>query len=1583
MRDLLQKEIKGYKLIQLIGSGGFGAVYRAHQISVDREVAVKVILPEHANNPKFIRNFDAEAHLIARLEHPYVVPLFDYWREPNGAYIVMRYYAGGNLSHRLLNEGLIPVEDAARILDQIASALDAAHRSNIVHRDIKPANIMLDKENNAYLGDFGLAKNLLEEVDENRFVGSPAYVSPEVIQKHDPDARADVYSLGFVLYEMLTGRYPYIDATPTSQIHSVLDFHLYTPIPEIPNQPEAVNMVLQRATAKDPQDRYQTAGALAQAFRSALQQHVESHLIPAEISNPYKGLRAFEEADASTFFGREELVRRLLARMEEDVEGYNFLALVGPSGSGKSSAVYAGLLPALRNGYISGSDAWFIVDMKPGAEPIKQLAAALRSVAVKPVDDLEERLRQAPEALRAGLADIMLFPDDTLLLMIDHFEELFTQTSDAQERKQFLELLREGLKSDNLRVIILLRADFYDRPMLYEGFGSLIQARTEVVLPLNSMELNNVIVNPAKLVGLDVQPELTAAMVADVREEIAALPLLQYALTEMFERNDKSALTLEAYQAIGGVAGALVHRADEIYATLSPTEQQAARQIFMRLVTLGEGTEDTRRRAKRSELLSVVGNNNRMLQSVLDTFGNYRLLTFDNDEETREPTVEVAHEALIREWQQLRQWLDGSRNDIRQQRALYHAVQEWQNANHDTSYLLRGSHLTEFVEWSKTTRVNLNDLEQRYLLASNNETLRERELEEKRQQHEVALELQSRLRLRYLVIVLACAAIVGFMLTGFVFRQMTVARDAEQRAREAADDVSTQAAIADANAEEAAIQAAEARSLALAASAQEAALRDESDTALALAMEAIDVTDTPLLEPPQLAIDALLDVSHAPGLIYERQVFRRPLEHITLAPDGKLALLSVGRNQTSYWEFGQPPDNPSPPPGQPPLPPQAEDFALVLWDVDKRESVMTLVGHQTEATDLIFLPPNGEELYRPVSAASDGTVIFWDEEDGQPHRQLNYFHPGYITLSATANGRLLLVASAANVAQERAGEMVLVDTETGIILQRIREQHPRLAMARITPDGRYIVSLYLDGTHLVWDLETETQVATFTIPESNIRYASLDMLISPDSKTVATNTGNADVILWQLESGNPIGVARAMTTLSHRIDFSPDGDYLFMMAHDAFISLWNMVDSYLEDSLSIGSDTTISLAVSPDNETALFGTTDGVLRVYAVAAQPLGLLLTYNGEGNSQGGTLFTNDEGTFLISVHNDNYLRNTYRVVMWDVTTGERVARVTRISRQESNNFELSVSPDGRYILGISNTGFQLWALESGLLQNCVFCQIREPDMQRMEAVFIPTSGQNGVPLQAIVEEDNILYRWNIDERNSQILLDRVGGEITHLDVSSDGQTALVAVAPPNHNRPPQPDQVPLIYMLLWLDIETGAVIHQVELDSEPMQAVFMPNSLDAAVAIRTVAINEDDEQGANNDTITNSQITIAVIDHLTGMIDPRFIGHTGEIHSIRFSSDGQRMVTGSVDRNAIIWDVATGAILNTILEDTIVQDAMFTPDGSAVVTIVQDETPALWRSEPFTLDEGIHWAMANRAVREITESECRLYQLEDFCN
>ena len=400
MPDLSGKSIKGYQLQARLGEGAYGAVYKATQPQIKREVAIKIILPEYANRPDFIRRFEAEAQLVAQLEHMNIVPLYDYWREPGGAYLVMRLMKGGSLEESLRESGPWEPADAARLVDQIASALEAAHKQGVVHRDLKPANILLDEENNAYLSDFGIAKEIGADASATQtggILGTPAYITPEQVQSQPVTAQTDIYALGVVLYELLVGGHPFPD-TPTGEL---VVKHLNEPLPYVReskfNLPAALDGVIQRATAKDPESRYPDALSLAADLRSALEMEVEAPEVPeAELTNPYKGLRAFQEADADDFFGRDALIGQLLARLVEPGEGDRFLAVVGPSGSGKSSVVKAGLVPALRKGALPGSDQWFITEMMPGAHPLEELERALMGIAVNPDLNLSEELSKNP-----------------------------------------------------------------------------------------------------------------------------------------------------------------------------------------------------------------------------------------------------------------------------------------------------------------------------------------------------------------------------------------------------------------------------------------------------------------------------------------------------------------------------------------------------------------------------------------------------------------------------------------------------------------------------------------------------------------------------------------------------------------------------------------------------------------------------------------------------------------------------------------------------------------------------------------------------------------------------------------------------------------------------------------------------------------------------------------------------------------------------------------------------------------------------------------------------------------------------------
>ena len=289
-----------------------------------------------------------------------------------------------------------------------------------------------------------------------------------------------------------------------------------------------------------------------------------------EARNPYKGLRPFTEVDAHDFHGRDALARRLLGRLREPAPAGRFLAIVGPSGAGKSSLVRAGLLPAIRDGALLPAQLTFVTELYPGSHPIDELEAALTRVAVRGDLRVSGSFGRHDRALLESVQRA-LPPAAELVLVVDQLEEVFTLTTDAAERDGFLEMLRVAVadRASRVRVIVTLRADFYDRPLLRPHFGELLAGRTEAVAPLAADELEAAIRQPAESVGARLELGLVSALIGDVAHQPGALPLLEYALTELFEGKTEDTLTLEGYHALGGLAGTLSTRADQLLAESS------------------------------------------------------------------------------------------------------------------------------------------------------------------------------------------------------------------------------------------------------------------------------------------------------------------------------------------------------------------------------------------------------------------------------------------------------------------------------------------------------------------------------------------------------------------------------------------------------------------------------------------------------------------------------------------------------------------------------------------------------------------------------------------------------------------------------------------------------------------------------------------------------------------------------------------------------------------------------------------------------------------------------------------------------
>jgi signal transduction histidine kinase len=460
--------------------------------------------------------------------------------------------------------------------------------------------------------------------------------------------------------------------------------------------------------------------------------------------NPYRGLLAFREQDAPVFFGREAFTHEL----ERAVRDQPLVAVVGPSGSGKSSVVFAGLLPRLRP-----EDGWLTASLRPSDRPFHGLAAALLPLLGSDRGETEwlVETRKLGEALGRGevaLSDVMdgvltqHSGTGRLLLVADQFEELYTLCRDPDERQRFLDRLLAPLRVEappfppRLTLVLTLRADFVGHVLSYRPLADALQHADLKLGPMTRRELRDAVERPAHRLGVRIEEGLTERVLNAIGHGPGNLPLLEFALYRLWDRQRDSRLTHAAYEEIGGVERALASYAEEVYARLGPTEQGRAQQVFIQLVSPGQGTEDTRRLARRAE----VREENWGLVSRLATA---RLVVTGRDQATDEETVEVAHEALIREWGRLRGWLEADRAFRTWQERLRAAIRQWEALGRDAGALLRGVLLAEAEGWLGRRPDGLAPAEQLFIGAS-----RERQDQEEQRWQKLYEELREEGRAR-------------------------------------------------------------------------------------------------------------------------------------------------------------------------------------------------------------------------------------------------------------------------------------------------------------------------------------------------------------------------------------------------------------------------------------------------------------------------------------------------------------------------------------------------------------------------------------------------------------------------------------------------------------------------------------------------------------------------------------------------------------------------------------------------------------------------------------------------------------------
>ena len=1031
---------------------------------------------------------------------------------------------------------------------------------------------------------------------------------------------------------------------------------------------------------------------------------------------PFPGLSSFREKKYHKFFfGRGQLVAELQRALSKD----NFLAVLGPSGSGKSSVVLAGLIPQLQKQQPSVHMAY----LTPSSEPVGELQASLKKVPNQ---------------------------NQPVVLVVDQFEELFTLCRDERQRRQFIEQLLQLAQS--MKVVITMRADFLGECTFYEQLSQRMEQNPKFIGPMDAAQLGKAMKMQADKAYLEFEEELNNAILAKVEQEPGAMPLLQYALRSLWNRRWGRWLCYEEYEAIGGVQKAISQTADAVYESLSAVEQEQVKNIFIRLTRLdeqtigGEQRRDTRRRVGLEELVPS-GDDPTVTKRLVERLAGEgaRLVVTSQDEVTGKEEVEVAHEALIRYWSRLQKWLEENRSNLQLREKITQAALAWEGHEREESYLVhRGGRLEDAEVLLKQPQF-LNQKEKNYVTAC--VALRERQEKEKEEQRQRELEAAKKLA-----------------------EEAKARQEAEKQARQEAQKrekqqkqdnkklrrraiflavalagVAVAAVIAWNKQKEAELNLAESRG-------RYSLSRFNEGKELDAFVEAIQAGKTlkQHKETNPVVINALL-------AIYQRSECNRLEGHddqvnsVSFSPNGKFLVSGSLDGTIKFWdvETGEILTNLKHDDEVESLSLSADGKILAtgswtgiikLWNVETGKETHKLKGHNSWVNNVSF-SRDGKIL---ASSSWDRTIKLWNVETGKETHTLQGHDARVNSVSFSPDDKDDKILASGSW----DGTIKLWNVKTGKEMLTLLDYSYPIYSVSFSRDGKILASGSYDGTIKLWDLETKKEIHTLQGHDGAVNSLSF----SRDDKVLASGSSDGTIKLWDLETKKEIHTLKGHNGWVNSVSFSLDSKTLASGSSDNTIKLWNLekVEKILP--LDRYKEWLISGSFSRDGKILASGSSDGTVKLWNLeTGKEIPALL----EHDAVNSLSFSRD-GKILASGSWDGTIK------LWDLETKKEIHTL-----KGHNGWVMSLSfrPDNKILAsGSEDKTIKLWNVETGkedhILEghNDWVMSLRfSPDDKTL------ASGSN----------DKTIKLWNVETGKEDHILEGHNGWVMSLRFSPDGKT------------------------------------------------------------------------------------------------------------------------------------------------------------------------------------------------------------------